>query len=430
MSINNNEKLIENTCKKSAFNAGNPVVSRRGSECLPERGYNWAAILVAICCFLVLTTVTSMRSTFSLYIISIGGSEVQVGILTIILTISSCMVRPIVGNMIGKIGPKPFLVIAAVTAVISAAGHELINSAAVAAALSVCLGICQGCLSTSFLSLILNQSRGPEEDASMVNIDAFCLTLDRAIIPMLALSLLTNQGFQVLHYVIIAVDFIAMILFKLISPTLRMPKNMTVKPIDSQERAVSNLRIFLSKPFIVACVTYLAWSMTNGVMVSNLPLFGKYHGVNNVGLFFTVYSIVTLLTRVKIPYLIEFLGRRRLLAISLALVTFGTVGLAQFQKAGDLVIPGILYGLGTSGIYVPLTHLVIEHLPPAKKMTGMGIFMANLEIGAGLGPLLAGILSNRLTYSQIFAFIAIAPIVGIITVLMGLPTRKRERPAN
>ncbi len=387
----------------------------------PKQRYTGVPVtaLVFVCCFLELFSLMSMRSTLALYIGSIGGSPFDVGILTSILTVSSLLARPSVGHVIDIRGPKPLFVCAGIVTASGAIGHTLVSSFSGAVALVMAIGIAHASLMTAAVSLFLGQSKGPEEDASMLNLSGLNVVLVTAVAPGVALGILDKHGLPALHYALASLGLVGLCVFWAISAALR-----TSVGVVHTERPPLNWRAVFSREFLTACIAYMTWAVTSGAMMTFLPLYGRYRGVSNVGIFFTAYAVVNLAIRWHIPRLMQKLGRTRLLLIAFTCVTLGTLGLCQFRELKDLMIPAILYGLGTAAIYTPLASQVIDCMPVAYRMTGMGIFMSNVEIGQGLGAVALGIASRSMSYPQMFAVIAVAPIVGMVAVLVGNPTTR------
>lgn len=377
-------------------------------------------LLVLGCCFLELFGLMSIRSTLALYLSFVGISTFHIGIITTILTVSSLVTRPLIGRAIDEYGTKQIFVFSGIMVAFVAISHRWVSSFPSAVMLVVAIGIAHGSLMTTATALFLLQSRGQKEDLHMVNLSGLNVMLVTAVAPAAALSILDTQGFSTLHYLVCALALAGLGIFRAISQVVRS----SIEIVD-KKRAPMNWQIIFSKPFMTCCVAYITETAPSGAIMIFLPLYGKAIGVGNVGLFFTTYAVIHLIVRLFVPALMEKLGRKRLIVISLSLVCLGMIGLCRFDEVKDLIIPAILHGLGTSAVYAPLASQVIDCIPARHKMTGMSIFMSNVEIGQAVGAILIGAFADSMSYSRVFAIMGVVPIIGIVVVLLGSPDPKK-----
>ena len=87
------------------------------------------------------------------------------------------------------------------------------------------------------------------------------------------------------------------------------------------------------------------------------------------------------------------------------------------QTVYGLVFSGMLFGLGSGGVYTPLACQVVEHAPVEYRNTAMGFFMLNIELGQTLGALVMGSISHLLSYPRMFLIAGFLPIIGVFIVL-------------
>lgn len=369
--------------------------------------------LVFACSFLVLLSLFSLRSTLGLYVRHIGGTPLAVGIFTGILSFTTAILRPFCGRLIDIHGPKYLFVLAGMIAILTPIGHLLISSMPGTAILVLFAGIARALLMTSSASLFLNLGSRFGDTAAMLNLQGLTTVASNALAPATALYVVSHQGFATLHLILAFFALVGLALFYVLpsfvcrSSGLRQGKP---PPIDWKALA--------SRSFMTACIPYLAWAVTNGALIYYLPLYGKHRGVTNVGIFFTVYAVVNFSVRAYIPYLMKRMGRKPILLLAFCAVGAGTFGISRFHQIQNLIIPGILYGLGTSAIYAPLATQVVDYMPESQKMAALGIFMSHVDIGQGLAGVALGAMLQAATYSEMFALIGLVTFLAMIAVLL------------
>ena len=226
--------------------------------------------------------------------------------------------------------------------------------------------------------------------------------------------MVNHQGFTTLHLILAFFALAGLGLFYVLPPFVyRSSGSRQEKPPGIDWKAL------VSRPFMTACIPYFAWAVTNGALIYYLPLYGKHRGVANVGIFFTVYAVVNFSVRAYIPYLMKRMGRKPILLLAFCTVGAGIFGISRFHQVQDLIIPGILYGLGTSAIYTPLATQVVDYMPEAQKMAALGIFMSHVDIGQGLAGVALGAMLETVTYSEMFVLISLVTPLALIAVLLG-----------
>ncbi len=90
------------------------------------------------------------------------------------------------------------------------------------------------------------------------------------------------------------------------------------------------------------------------------------------------------------------------------------------------MLPGILHGLGSAGVYTPLASQVAESVLADCRMTAMGFFTCNVEIGEGLGAFMLGLTARLLTYPQMFILVALVPFIRVAATV-ATPLLKSNR---
>lgn len=370
--------------------------------------------LIFMCSVLVLLSLFSMKSTLGLFVKKIGGTSFDVGTMTIVITFTSAVFRPITGRLIDNYGPRSVFVLAGLIAIITPLAHLVVERMIWAAILMVVIGIGRAFLMTSSVSLFLNAASDSEKTTSMLNLSGLTVTVSTAIAPIIAMYLLDKNGFVPLYGFLAALGLSGLLIF------MALPARVHSVPESSKEKnGPIDWKLLFSRPFITACIPYLGWAATNGALMSFLPLFGKSVGVSNVGIFFTIYAVVNFAIKAYIPWLMKKMGHKPLLVTAFTLIGAGMLGLWGLKGVGDLILPAVAYGLGTSAVYTPLAQQVVDCMPKSQRMSAMGVFMANVDVGQGLGAMIFGTLASRMTYSRIFVIMGVWAAVAIAAVALG-----------
>ncbi len=153
-------------------------------------------------------------------------------------------------------------------------------------------------------------------------------------------------------------------------------------------------------------------------------------GLGSVGEFFAAYAAAAIVLRLGFGWLPDRLGPKRVLFPSLLALMAGFLVLAGAADSRDVVIAGVLCGIGHGYVFPILFALVISRASDADRGSASAIFTALFDLGVVLGGPLFGALSRGLDFGWTFA--TAAGIIAVGTLVFGAWDRKArilEAPA-
>src|SRR5690242_1061142 len=153
-----------------------------------------------------------------------------------------------------------------------------------------------------------------------------------------------------------------------------------------------------------ASATGIAWMVTAYLLVASIatPIFGR---------------------------LGDMFGKERLLAISLALFTFGSIVCALSSSLAPLIVGRGLQGLG-GGVFPLSFGIIRDEFPPEKVPTGIAMLGAIAAIGSSIGLPLGGILVDGPGYHWIFWVAAVMGAGATITTHLFVPESPIRTPGR
>lgn len=385
-------------------------------------------ILVFISCSMELIAIMAMKSTISLFIAEMGGSTFLTGVLSTLIVVCAVIAKPIVGRLLDHLGSSLLFIFVALLAACAALCHNaaLMVDSIVLAVLSVMLiGIAHSSQSITEVPMFLRQAVNQRQEVYMINLVGFNTVLATAIAPTMSQSILNRYGFSCLYFVLVGLCTLGIIIYLLISRKLRSDTNQSKKADKSKLAPLNKLSLFTNRFFMFLFFANMMWGMNNGTLLSFLIPFGKTVGINNMGLFFSIYSGVNICLRWVVPIFIQRVGRKRVLIASFICLALSTALLAGIKSSTTIILPAVLAGIGTSSIYTPIVSSVLEVMPPQFRMGGLGFFLISFEIGQGIASLIIGTCLQFMSYPQIFMIIAVFQLLGLACVVMGVPQDSR-----
>ncbi|WP_424963103.1 MFS transporter [Ekhidna sp.] len=145
---------------------------------------------------------------------------------------------------------------------------------------------------------------------------------------------------------------------------------------------------------LVPTIVMMLVTFSFGAALTLAPDLSVHLGIANKGLFFSYFTITSLISRVVGGRLSDEFGRRKVLIAAMLIVATGSVYIGFSSSPFHLFTGALIFGAGY-GLSSPALFAWAADLAP-DKFRGRGfstLFMA-LEIGIGMGALLAGQIYN------------------------------------
>jgi MFS family permease len=155
--------------------------------------------------------------------------------------------------------------------------------------------------------------------------------------------------------------------------------------------------------FGVLAAATTAYSMMQSLVIPALPQIQREIDVSADATTWlvTAFLLSSVVATPTLGRLGDLLGLRRMLLVVLACLSAGTLLCALSTSLPGLIVGRALHGVG--GAVFPLGFAIVRHqLPPEKVSGALGTLSALLGFGGALGVVLAGVLTEHLSYQALF----------------------------
>jgi MFS family permease len=356
---------------------------------------------------------TILIPTVPIYLSKFGAKEAEIGLLVGIFSFSSLILRPIVGRGLLHIPEKRFMIAGALLCVFSSVAYLSAPPFWAFLVVRIFHGIALALFSTSVFTLVANIT--PETHrGQLISYFYLATNLAFALGPYFGMLLVNRFNFVVLFWVCTGLSLCSVLI------TTKLDKK-NVHPLENQRFEIKTL---LSRealpPSIIAFMLNVIW----GTICAFFPLYALRHGVLNPGIFFVFSSGTLVLSRAFGGKILDIYDRKKVIIpcliviiISLATLTFSTT-LPMF------ILVAVGLGIGWALLYPSLLIYAIENAGSARG-PAMGTFTGVADLGAGIGPMVLGIILQLTNYSIMFSCLTLIGVINLVYFYYAIG-KKRE----
>ncbi|MEM4160961.1 MAG: MFS transporter, partial [Thermoplasmata archaeon] len=142
----------------------------------------------------------------------------------------------------------------------------------------------------------------------------------------------------------------------------------------------------------------------------------------------TIYLLTAAVFLLPLGKLADIYGRRKFFIAGIIIFTFGSFFCGIAPNTPVLLLFRILQGFGSAMIFGTGVALLSSVFPVEERGKVLGINTGSVYLGASLGPLLGGVLTQHFTWRSIFFFNV---LLGILVAMLAIIYLKFEfRPAK
>lgn len=182
-----------------------------------------------------------------------------------------------------------------------------------------------------------------------------------------------------------------------------------------------------TRDFILAVVTNTFVSLVFYLLMSAMTLYAVEQFAASdtlAGLTSSMFVIGSVAARIFAGKLLDVVGRRRMLLVSLAVYVVCSVLYTAIDAIGLLLVVRFVHGMAFGAGNTAVSASVQSIIPPERRGEGTGYFGLSTTVAMAVGPLLAVSLSAGGHWDAIFLAAGAASVLALLVALvMRLPER-------
>ncbi len=339
-----------------------------------------------------------------LYIADLGGSEARIGWIMGVYSLAAIVCQPLVGRWVERFGIKPFLFLGAVAGFLASVAFSFLTELSPLFSL---LRLLQGFGYSAFFIANLTLITGiapPDHRAEAVGIFGISGLVSIGLAPALGELVIHAYGYPRFFLSASLFSLGCLIVIGAIKPPRVLP--VASHPGDGISGKSVLLPLGISGIFGVGVGTLFAF----------FPPFARGVGVERVGDLYVAYAVAAVGVRLLGRRWSDLWGRWQVVMPALLVNAAGIFLLVWPGPASALVWIGILFGGSHGLLYPTLIALIVDQVPSGGRGRVLGLFSGAIVLGTSFGPIVMGVVAERIGYQAMFGITGLLPVLGVVVI--------------
>lgn len=316
------------------------------------------------------------------YLSSLGGAGYK-GLIIALFTLTAGISRPFSGKLTDTIGRVPVMAVGSLVCFVCGFLYPVLGTVGGFLFLRLLHGFSTGFKPTATAAYIADIIPAHRWGEAM-GIHGICFSTGMAIGPAIGSAITITYGINGLFY---TSSFFALMSILIL---LNLPETHG----DKQRFQFHFLKLrayeILEPRVMPAAIVTLLGYVSYGAVLTLVPDWAGHLGIANKGTFFILFTVSSLLVRFVAGKVSDRHGRVAVLKVALVLLMIALLMIGWARSVSILLAGSFVYGLGT-GLFSPASSALTADLShPDFRGRAMATMYIALELGIGLGALIAG----------------------------------------
>lgn len=339
--------------------------------------------------FFTFFTLFQLLPVMPFRIVQLGGTKAEAGLFLAIYTYATAFSAPLTGAVADHFGRRRMLIVASLSFVVFSAIYGVVSNLGLLLAVAVVHGVFWSMLISSsgaIMTEIVPESRRTEGLAYW----GMSSTAAVAVAPLVGLEIF-ELGWGALAIELTATSAVMLIL----SLFVRAGRARSDRPFPPLSQIV-DWRV------AVCALSLFVLAFSYGGITSYVAMLSIDRNVSPPSLFFSVFAIAILVSRIYTGRLGDRIGPARLFYPSVAMVPPSLVLLAFASGKLTVILAAVLFGIGFGGAYPAFATFVLGLTAEERRGATFGSIIWAFDTGIGSGSLAMGWLVEHRGFTAAF----------------------------
>ncbi|KAF2328686.1 MFS transporter [Flavobacterium ginsenosidimutans] len=370
--------------------------------------YTLQFILLCLSSLLFSSSFNMMIPELPNYLSSLGGAEYK-GLIISLFTLTAAISRPFSGKLTDKWGRVPVMAIGSSVCVVCGFLYPILSSVSGFLFLRLVHGFSTGFKPTStsaYVADIIPQKRWGEA----LGMHGLCFSIGGALGPAVGSMIVNAYGMNVMFYSSSFLAFLSIIIVMNMKETLKVKEKLNKSMFIIGRKDIVDRNVFPAG--IITFLSYTAF----GLILTLIPDWSEHLGAQNKGLFFTAFTVTSVLVRFFAGKVSDRHGRTSVIFAGLIITAFALFVISEGRNIQMLLVGAGFYGIGTGILSPAISAWTIDLSNPDHRGKAVATMYISMELGIGSGALIGGSYYNDLIMRipQILKFDILIIILGVV----------------
>jgi MFS family permease len=331
----------------------------------------------------------------------VGSDERGAGIAFGAFTLTALVLRPFAGRLVDRVGRRPLLVGGALLAGVSALGFLAADTIVSVTVVRLVSGVAEAAFLVATFALVADIAP-PTRTGEALSYNSLALYLGIALGPLVGEWVVGVHGFRGAWWAaaILAVGGGLLAL------------GLTEPPRDDAPGPGPPSTGFIHRPTLAPSVGFLAGLLVAGGFLAFAVLRGDELGMTYPSVLLFAYGGAVIGVRLLLPRAADRHPPLRVLALALAVTATGGAAAAAAPNGAALVGAAALVGTGVALLTPAFFAAVFAGVPRSQRGAASGTATMAIDLGLGIGPIIAGSVARSGGIPVAFASGAALAVLG------------------
>lgn len=349
-------------------------------------------------------------ATLPVYVIRLGGSQTDAGLVAGALAFTALLFRPFVGWLTDAWRRRPLVLIGTSCYGLASVFYLLAGSIPFLVLGRIVNGFGLCCYTTAANAYVADIAPLTRRAESM-GLFAAAQALGLIIGPIVGFWLIGIVGFRNLFYFSGGLAFVAFFI-SLFAVERRQPGEVKRRPWSPRTGIVA------VEALPVAWVA-LCMGVGFGALNAFISIFAQPRGLPNPGVYFMVQATALLISRTFAGRLADRLGRAAAIVPGIILMTISLALLSKAHGFPWFLTSASLFGLGFGTAQPATMALLIDRVRPEQRGLATGTYFTGFDAGITIGAILLGLVSQYWGFGIMWPLAALCTLLGLAGLLAG-----------
>jgi MFS family permease len=352
----------------------------------------------------------------------VGSDERGAGIAFGAFTLTALVLRPFAGRLVDRVGRRPLLAGGALLAGVSALGFLAADTIVSVTVVRLVSGVAEAAFLVATFAVVADIAP-PSRTGEALSYNSLALYLGIALGPLVGEWVVGVQGFSGAWWAaaLLAVGG-GVVALGLAEPARDRASGATP---EGDAPAIG----FIHRPTLAPSVGFLAGLLVAGGFLAFAVLRGDELGMAYPSVLLFAYGGAVIGVRLLLPRAADRHPPLRVLALALAVTATGGAAAAAAPNGAALVGAAAIVGTGVALLTPAFFAAVFTGVPPSQRGAASGTATMAIDLGLGVGPIIAGSVARSAGIPVAFASGAALAVLGCVWTLRLQRRRLGDRAA-